>query len=217
MKKRRGVSRIWDSILHVREVLLKGGEWMVGDGNSIRLWKDKWLPNLLEPYQMDHNPELRVSDLIDYTNKQWDFIKIRNLRSPHLAIKVIQIPISITGVTNMFLWPHTKDRSYKVKSEYYVAKQIQDNFQDYPTTSTTRTQLLWKIVWNISCLQKIKHFIWRVCQNAILVKDNLYKRRIVSSPLCPICHQTQETIEHPCCYVSGLYQFSSAPSLISPP
>ena len=76
---------------------------MVGDGKYIRLWKDRWLLDVLEPYQRDHNPNLLLSDLIDDTNKQWDTTKIRNLLPPNIAIKVIQTLISITGVNDVFL------------------------------------------------------------------------------------------------------------------
>ena len=44
--------------------------------------------------------------------------------------------------------------------------------------------------------QKIKLFLWRVCQNAISVKENLFKRRIINTPICPICCLERETVEH---------------------
>ena len=40
VKKKGGRSWIWDSILKGRDLFLKGGKWVVGDGNTIRVWKD---------------------------------------------------------------------------------------------------------------------------------------------------------------------------------
>ena len=35
----------WKSILKGREVILKGAQWRVGDGQQIRIWGDSWLPS----------------------------------------------------------------------------------------------------------------------------------------------------------------------------
>ena len=33
----------WRSIWNVKNILLVGLVWKVGDGNSIKIWKDRWL------------------------------------------------------------------------------------------------------------------------------------------------------------------------------
>ncbi|MCI24538.1 F-box protein, partial [Trifolium medium] len=38
-------SYAWRSILSAKDVLDKGARWRVGNGASIKIWKDKWLPN----------------------------------------------------------------------------------------------------------------------------------------------------------------------------
>jgi hypothetical protein len=38
------VSFIWCSICNARELLSQGLLWRVGDGNSIKIWGDRWLP-----------------------------------------------------------------------------------------------------------------------------------------------------------------------------
>ena len=38
-------SYAWGSILKGREVLKKGMRWRVGDGSSISIWSDPWLPS----------------------------------------------------------------------------------------------------------------------------------------------------------------------------
>ena len=42
-------SYAWRSILKGREVLVRGARWRVGDGESIKVWDDPWLPSLEHP------------------------------------------------------------------------------------------------------------------------------------------------------------------------
>lgn len=39
-------SHAWHSILQARDVILKGAVWRVGDGRSINIWEQRWVPNL---------------------------------------------------------------------------------------------------------------------------------------------------------------------------
>ena len=37
-------SHAWRSILHGREVLLRGCQWRIGNGKVVSIWQDHWLP-----------------------------------------------------------------------------------------------------------------------------------------------------------------------------
>ena len=80
-KKKGGASWIWSSILKGRELLLKGGKWVGGDGD---------FKSLVPAQRLD----LLVSSLIDPVNKQWDLGRVRATVPLAMAIKAIQIPIS---------------------------------------------------------------------------------------------------------------------------
>ena len=62
-------SFVWKSLLAAQPLLKKGSYWRVGNGNSIRIMHEKWIPNhpinqvLQQP--IDVNGEGRVSMLID--------------------------------------------------------------------------------------------------------------------------------------------------------
>ena len=45
-KEGHGGSYAWKGILKGRKVIQRGAKWRVGNGNSIKLWGDKWLPSL---------------------------------------------------------------------------------------------------------------------------------------------------------------------------
>ena len=68
-------SYAWHSILKGQDALLKGVKWRVGNGESIRVWSNAWLPscdhsNILSP-TVDGFEEIRVVDLIDSRVRQW--------------------------------------------------------------------------------------------------------------------------------------------------
>ena len=62
-------SYAWRSILHGRDVLLRGCRWMVGNGRSVHIWQSTWLPwkhptNVTSPI-IDSMVDARVEILID--------------------------------------------------------------------------------------------------------------------------------------------------------
>ena len=48
-KEFASASYTWRSILHGRDVILKGALWRVGDGKQIKIWGDNWLPTKCQP------------------------------------------------------------------------------------------------------------------------------------------------------------------------
>jgi hypothetical protein len=55
---------------------------------------------------------------------------------------------------------------------------------------------VWKLLWSLQLPGALQHFVWKMSNNALPTKENLYRRRIVKDPLCPLCSATIETIWH---------------------
>ena len=55
---------------------------------------------------------------------------------------------------------------------------------------------LWSCVSNLNVAPKIKHFMWRTLSNAISTKENLFRRKISQSPMCPICDSAPKDVTH---------------------
>ena len=60
----------WKSILKGRDTIQKGMKWRVGNGRSIKVFKDQWLPcegsgRVLSP-PLEHDLDLKVADLMDH-------------------------------------------------------------------------------------------------------------------------------------------------------
>jgi len=53
-----------------------------------------------------------------------------------------------------------------------------------------------KAIWNFKILNAVKMFMWRACNNHLLTKTNLLRRRVVFDSQCPICGIDEETVKH---------------------
>lgn len=42
----------------------------------------------------------------------------------------------------------------------------------------------------------IKMFLWQACSNILPTKENLFRKHIISDPMCPVCGQETETVGH---------------------
>ncbi|KAK7362294.1 hypothetical protein VNO77_04404 [Canavalia gladiata] len=73
--------------------------------------------------------------------------------------------------------PHTKQ--HKVNSGYHGV-----------------SQRLWLAICSIVAPPNVEVLIWNICQNALPTNEYLFERKLVNSPLCPICGTEPETVEH---------------------
>jgi len=71
---------VWKGILHGLELLKKGVIWRVGDGASIRTWRDPWIPRAtpFKPITPKRTSGWnRVSDFLD-ANGTWRMDRLRS-------------------------------------------------------------------------------------------------------------------------------------------
>lgn len=54
----------------------------------------------------------------------------------------------------------------------------------------------WNKLWRIKVPHGERLFLWKACHNSLPTKLNLFKRKVVSDPWCPICKLHEESVEH---------------------
>lgn len=109
-------------------ILKSGYCWRVGNGDDIRIRKNKWIPN--NPSNMVLHPiaekveDCMVSKLIDPDLHYWrrDFIMERFLINDVNAI--CKIPLSQRRAMDSVVWLHTKNGVYSVRSSYQKARKV---------------------------------------------------------------------------------------------
>ena len=93
------------------------------------------------------------------------------------------------------MWMFSDNGDYTAKSEYMAIQQRKVNREQGPSNSGMM-ESIWKKVWGLDTIPRHKMLLWRILNNALPVRDNLQRKGINCSLLCPRCEAGIETINH---------------------
>ncbi|XP_062014039.1 uncharacterized protein LOC133730473 [Rosa rugosa] len=196
----------WSSLIQARDALFGGTSWQVINGYRVNIWKDRWLhPPDIRPLHtvgvIPLNAPTLVQELIDRDTLTWNLGRILHLLQPHEVNKILSVPIGDMRGEDKIIWPWNKNGVYSVKSGYHWVHSQLITTATSPEASKSGTShsiatKVWKLIWSINTLPKIKSFLWKVLSGATPTFLNLHKRRLSISPICPICDTYEESIEH---------------------
>ncbi|RYR56166.1 hypothetical protein Ahy_A05g021937 [Arachis hypogaea] len=111
----RNASWIWKSLLEGRDFLRRRGRWSVGSGTEIDIWKDNWVVGIDNLGRHGEGQTKRVSELIK-EGEGWDMNKVKEVFLGNIAELVNRTPISLINKKDHFVWPHSLDGQYLIKS-----------------------------------------------------------------------------------------------------
>jgi len=192
-------SYAWRSIHQSIWVLSKGCCWRVGNGHNINIWKDKWLPNqngLKVIIPNTNNPNIvMVKDLIIDNPPSWNKSIIEDTFLPIDGLQILQLPITHKEQSDSIMWTVSENGDYSVKTGYQ-AIQLLKNSQGQGPSNHDLMEKVWKIIWRFDTIPRYKVLVWRILNKALPVRDELHKRGIPCSLLCPRCESRIETINH---------------------
>jgi ribonuclease HI len=179
----------------------RGHIWRVGNGRSINIWKDHWIPGNLSR-KIDtvrgHNLLRTVEELINPTTGQWDEELIRDTFHPLEVQKILEIPISPNLEEDFVAWHKTRTYIFSVRSAYYTEweHQFRIKIGRSDGQGSSMNNPVWDILWQLRVPAKIKIFGWRALHGLIPGLGVLANRHIKVSAQCPICWQGSEDIRH---------------------
>ena len=189
----------WKSILKGREIIQKGMLWRVGNGSSIQIYHDNWLLDpslkkiLSKPLLLDSRE--KVSTLIDNVGHCWSQEIIDTNFLPNEAAIIKAIPLSLGNCEDVRIWPLNNDGIYSVRSGYHLLVNMELN--EHPRASDlSSSKRLWKGIWTLKVLNRVKNLIWRSGSDSLPSKSNLKKRKIPIDATCSICGLEPETSLH---------------------
>lgn len=157
--RKNHASQTWRAILAGRDVLKKELLKRVGDGSSIHIWQDRWIPNhfggkpLVIP---DDPPVFNVSELLTPSGG-WNESLINHLFAKIDAHAILRTPVSGAG-EDVWAWEPELHGIYSVKSAY---RQLYDEHwhhgnQDVASASGDQT---WKRIWHLCVPPKVRVFL----------------------------------------------------------
>ena len=111
--KQKSSSYAWKSILRARNVVAMGAKWRVGDGQSIKVFKDNWLPGLLggkiSSIHSGLDRNLSVAELMASDKGSWNVQVIDTYFLPHEAQQIKAIPLCVVPQSDYLYWSLEKN------------------------------------------------------------------------------------------------------------
>lgn len=121
---------VWRSLTAVQGVINRGALWRVGDGKSIKVWGDNWVPTpttfKIQSPCTTFPDYILVADLIDQDRKGWN-VQLINTIFNEEEPKVIQnIPLSSLQPRDRLIWKVTTNEVFSVRSAYHMEVEWQE-------------------------------------------------------------------------------------------
>ncbi|KAA3463976.1 reverse transcriptase [Gossypium australe] len=167
-------SYTWRSIWEARQILEEGVGWRIGNGESVNIWNDRWLPGPGSGRVTCQNMIIRftqVSDLFDRETNTWKQETIRSLLGEEQLESILTIPLASSRPRDELIWRGDNTRVYTAKSGYR-----------------------WLITEGVP--SKIRILMWKIAHNYLPTLHNLSIRRLAVNSLCPVCQSEEESVEH---------------------
>ena len=166
-------SPVWRAIEGVKDIIVKGACYLIGDGSSINVWLDPWvpwiqgfIPKLAQPAFVE--TPIMVSMLIDTTAHCWNESQVCYLFEAESTEAILSIPLAASRQEDKLIWVPNAKGEFTSKSTYNIANP-------HPNQSSLSDKM-WKNIWKIRVPERVKMLLWRIATNTIPVKEVLGQR-----------------------------------------
>ena len=172
------------------------------DGRRVRFWVDRWLSSLPSgcPTSSGVVPvtrDTRVASFLNLDTCSWDLDPLSHFLPEGELNAINGTHIGGSFSEDRLIWEATKNGHYTVKSGYFWAHaRATPPLPRLPTSPSAVPTRIWKLVWSLNAPAKIRHFMWRSLHCALPTLVELFKKHVVPSSVCPICHALDESVEH---------------------
>ncbi|XP_057437799.1 uncharacterized protein LOC130729959 [Lotus japonicus] len=193
-------SGIWDAKRGFRPSYAWTSIMRVGDGKSIHIWKDDWLPggapllfrdDLVEEWRIS-----KVSGLLHYPQGGSKQDLIEMVFAPATAQRILVVPVLIFPIEDSLFWPSNTHGNYTSKSGYHFVQVVNQQGQSSSSRGPSLHPKLWKNFWKSKALPRCKDLSWRAINDILPVCYSLRVRGVKVDVLCPFYGMKAETVDH---------------------
>jgi hypothetical protein len=86
---------------------------------------------------------------------------------------------------------------FPVRSAYRLAGTRVRGLDAIGSSSVpTGERSVWKKVWKLQVIPKVRNFIWKMVKNGLPTNENRFARHIVQNASCEICYNPREDCYH---------------------
>ena len=181
-------SYAWRTIMAAQSLVRRGMRWQVGNGERIHIWRDRWVPcpstyKIITPEKQLPQGQW-VKNLLKRDSNEWDVPLVRQTFLSQDADAILSIPLSASGAQDRMVWSENKSGKFTIRSAYRLAQLDRGGEGRAECSNPTSVKRIWRGVWSMDLLNKVKHFAWKACKNILATKENLWKRKITRDGVC---------------------------------
>lgn len=189
----KSTSPIWRAIESSKSLVVKGTCYLVGDGASINVWTNPWVPWIQGFIPKPKSPKaancpITVSMLINHDLHCWKPSIITQYFDPPSVQAILSIPILVSHKEDKLCGVLDSKGVFFVKTAYRALP--------HPATNLPSYDVNWKKLWKLKAPQRIIMFLWRLGCNVLLIRDNLSRCLAISETCCVLCNRETKTALH---------------------
>ena len=188
---RKFASNSWKAVESMKKLITKGACFLIGDGNSIDVWKVPWVPWIHGFIPKPRTPSLAylpisVAELIDPTTNSWIDAKLSELFDDESITAIKRIVLPSAPRPNKLIWILNPKGNFTVKSAIRANQvNVDEASNEY-----------WKKIWKLKIHDRYKLLVWRIATGILPTKLNIAHKMGITDTCCPLCHMNEESIEH---------------------
>ncbi|CAN1281610.1 LINE-1 retrotransposable element ORF2 protein [Linum perenne] len=189
----------WQSLLLGRDFLSPGLRWQIGSGMQVDVLQDCWLPG---PRPL--RPSLRgpgvylgpptVAGLI--SQGRWNVPLLRYWFSEETVRTIQTIPLPWRPQVDRRVWHHSSSGVYTVSSGYDFGMQSRPDL--FSTNLSPMESSTWNSIWSLRMQPKLCFFLWKILHRILPTLHGIMirVRSETIDPLCQVCYEAPESVEH---------------------
>ncbi|KAA3460126.1 reverse transcriptase [Gossypium australe] len=184
-------SHLWRSLSKAWPLLSENLLWFVGNGETIRGWKDNWIPKVgpLLSYVPAYSRLNMDSTLKDWVLQEgcWNIDMLKIWLPEDIIKRILSIPPPHPAEgEDKIIWARTESGSFTIRSAYRSIKENTWRPKDEN----------WKNIWKYQGPQRVRTFLWLVASQRILTNSERFRRGFGQSSACSRCGHDLEDIMH---------------------
>ncbi|KAL0007666.1 hypothetical protein SO802_009168 [Lithocarpus litseifolius] len=188
----KSASPTWRAIENTKKLIVKGACYLIGDGSSINVWSDPWVPTLqgFKPTPKDehHNQiPLTVSQLFNASSYCWNSRLILEMFDTASARAILSLPLPRIPKQDKLIWIPDAKGQFSIKSAYRTVVEH---------GSCPNQPVAWMKLWKARLPERIKLLLWRIGAGCLPTKENLITRLIHIDSTCTLCKSFSESYMH---------------------
>ncbi|XP_026428831.1 uncharacterized protein LOC113324757 [Papaver somniferum] len=190
LKKKTNTTWSWRSLSSKLAFLQANSCWRLGNGKKILIWKNRWILGLSNPPIpklgcTSHQKYKFVHGMFHQNSGSWDIHILQELFEANKVNLIMGLHIH-NRCEDRLIWLLEKNDSFSVKSAYRKMYEEQDNSE----LVGPRMIKIYKSLWKMPLLPRIRQFPWKVVSSLLPIRDILSSKIPGIASVRPFCELT---------------------------